>query len=722
LNSATGDDDKGDVIMPMTQALRESLAVVVQDLARYLPAYMVPTFFVPLRYMPFQTSMKLDRSELRKIANSFTHEEMLAYSLADGEKVAPATELEVKMQKVWAQVLHVKPEQIGRHDNFLQIGGDSISAIQVVTMARQANLKFTVQDIFSDPRLSAVSLRAVEGQDMDIYRVPPFSLLPAGEVDKVRAAIALECGLQSSEEIEDAYPCTSLQEGLMALAVKQPGSYIAKHVYRLADHVDADRFRTAWERTLAASDSLRSRIVLHGGATFQGVIREPASWESTEGASLTTELGMASKTEMQYGSRLCRYALVLEETGARYFVLVMHHAVFDGWSIGLVLGTLSSLYDGGPAPSLEAYAGFASYTSQIDPEKARDYWMAQLDGAQPAAFPRGDTTTAARKSTTRILQKTIAFPKAAESFASITKATVFRAAWALVLARYCDTDDVCFGTTVSGRQAPVPGIETMAGPTVATVPVRLRLNRQQSVAGFLHDVQAHAFEMVAYEQFGLQNIAKLSADAKEACNFGSLMVIQPTKLVASMDGKTEFLRAADSAVYNLEDSLNGYFSYPLVMQAVPHDHRVDLMLTYNTNAVSASRLEAMSQHLEHVLEQLLTQPERTLSAVSLASHWDVGQAIERKGDTPEIIDSCVHWLIEAQARHRPDALAIRAWNGELTYCQLDAAASRLGRRLVSNAAVHCGDLVHVCFEKSAWFFVAILAINKAGAAWGASGS
>jgi len=101
----------------------------------------------------------------------------------------------------------------------------------------------------------------------------------------------------------------------------------------------------------------------------------------------------------------------------------------------------------------------------------------------------------------------------------------------------------------------------------------------------------------------------------------------------------------------------------------------------------------------------------------MRGQWDLTQAIQRNEEGPEIVESCVHHLIESQAQLRPDMPAINAWDYNFTYSQLDAAANRLAHYLVDSYGVSLDDLVHVCFEKSAWFIVAILAINKAGAAW-----
>ncbi|KAL7925636.1 non-ribosomal peptide synthetase [Trichoderma austrokoningii] len=215
------------------------------------------------------------------------------------------------------------------------------------------------------------------------------------------------------------------------------------------------------------------------------------------------------------------------------------------------------------------------------------------------------------------------------------------AAWAIVLAKYCNSDDVCFGATISGRQASVDGLLNVAGPTVATVPIRVRIDRKQQVSDFLQVIQRKATEMMPYEQF-----------AKMACDFSSLLLIQPMQ---------HGLDAQETLVQN-------YYTYPLVIQGhIYSDH------------VEFSQIEALIHQFD----------------VSL------------NDSKPEIIDYCAS----------PNAPAIYAWDGQLTYAGLEEATDRLALHLLQKFNVCVGDIIHVCFEKSIWYVVAILAINKAGATW-----
>jgi non-ribosomal peptide synthetase component F len=125
----------------------------------------------------------------------------------------------------------------------------------------------------------------------------------------------------------------------------------------------------------------------------------------------------------------------------------------------------------------------------------------------------------------------------------------------------------------------------------------------------------------------------------------------------------------------------------------------------------------LSVHYHQTMQQLLPQDERLLDTIVLAGERDLDQAMSWNGDAPKLVESCIHELIAEQARRRPEAPAISAWDGAFTYRELNELATKLASSMIQDHGVRPGDLVPVCFEKSAWFFVAIVAVNKAGAAW-----
>lgn len=642
--------------------------------------------------------------------STLDHEDLAKYSLSALEKQSPQTQMEIRLQHLWAEILKLPMDSIGRDDSFLQIGGDSILAIHFINAAHDDNIKLTVSDIFEDPRLLALAAKATNIDKIDeVLNITQFGL-----VDKrCRESLfsqELRQNYNFADNIvfHDAYPYTKLQEGLMALAEKHPGSYVAKFIYRLHSNVDLLRFRRTFEETVRMCPNLRTRCVVAGRAMIQVIVENDIAWEEPECQGLQAYMESMKSFNMGYGSRLSRYALV-EDDGALYFAWALHHSIFDGWTMRIMMNVFTSLYEGHTPLNLQPYNRFVEYVANIDHEAASDYWRIQLQGANRAIFPPYSNSNGG-SSSSQTLTRPVELITAS---ISITKATIIRAAWALLLARYCDTYDICFGATVSGRQAPVRGLSEMPGPAIATVPIRVQLNKQQSRGEYLRSIQTQAAEMVLFEQFGLQEISKLNSESDEACKFSTLLVIQPLHHLT--DDKNAVMVLADED--SQEDSmLRNYFSYPLVVQGHINDELANLVFIYDSKVIPERQIQAMSCQLEHIMRQLVLEQELPLGTLPLSCSWDLEFSQQVNDEVPEIIESCIHTIIEHEAKMNPDAVAIHAWDKEFTYGQLNTTANRLAHYLIEKGVKH-HDFVLVCFDKSVWYFVSILAINKAGAAW-----
>ena len=216
--------------IPLNDGLKMRLMEVQATIADLVPVYMVPSLFIPLEQMPITASGKLDRTRLKLVAQELTPGEVAHYSFADEEKRAPASEMEVKIQALWADVLGLPVASIGADDTFFRLGGDSVTAMRLVTTAQVRNIPLTVADIFRQPQLS--KLAAIIDESQNGYTIEadlePFCLLPISEpLEKVLEEAAAICGVPSTQ-IEDMYPCTPLQEGLMTISMRQTGANLHK--------------------------------------------------------------------------------------------------------------------------------------------------------------------------------------------------------------------------------------------------------------------------------------------------------------------------------------------------------------------------------------------------------------------------------------------------------------------------------------------------------------
>nr|POF13486.1 nonribosomal peptide synthetase tes [Quercus suber] len=626
------------MLLPLDESASRQMSALVGSLSVQLPSYMVPTVYVPVKYMPSTTSHKTDRRRLRAAIDDVEDEDFLRYMLANAVKEVPATEMEALMQKLWADVLGLPAEIIGRHDSFLQLGGDSIAAIRLVAAARRKGIQLTVSVIFNDPRLSQVASSVKNIEILNEATLEPWSQVPYVVKRSLERDVREQCGLTGPQfgTVLDVYPTTALQEGLMALSAKKEGSYMARYEFELDPAVNIVRFKAAWEQTVQACAALRSRIVLSDGSSWQAIIQEGPKWESVE--NITSFASHRTVNPMSYGSALCRYGLA-RDGEQKVFYLTLHHAIFDGWSLGLIMQTLCAFFDGRPSAQMELppYAGFIRYTASLNSALASEYWRAQLQGATRPVFPRAQPVGSS--SISKTFSHTIPF--SGHSSSSITRATILRAAWAIVLARYNDnTDDITFGAAVAGRQAPVSGIERMVGPVISTVPIRVKLSRQQSIIQYLRNVQAQGAEMIPYEQTGLQNIMKLGHNEREACGFSSLFVIQPEMIARA--ARNSLFRETNETRADL-DPLSitaGYFTYPLVVQCHLGAEMVRISITFDGSILRDKQIETIVKQYEHVVQQLLSaegrgDPTQALHSVTLCGPRDVEEVRSWNTDCPD---------------------------------------------------------------------------------------
>ncbi|KAG6038309.1 putative NRPS-like protein biosynthetic cluster [Claviceps citrina] len=520
-------------MVDMEQTIPEAPCVIPMaadvecKLAKHLPAYMVPKVLITMSKLPMTATGKLDRRRLREIGASFSVHELAETQMErQGAKRKPKTILERQMQQAWAKLLGVDPEIIGLDDSFFRLGGDSIAAMRLVSDMRQHGIELAVADIFRYPTLE---LAAQQGRGLDLPGsaagnvIKPFSLLP-GEIEAASFLqdVSFRLQLESPILVEDAYPCSPLQEGLLSLSMKRPGDYVMQSVLELAPGLDVEAFRRAWGEVARGMAILRTRVMQHRSSLIQVVLNEDIEWCET--SNLEHYLEADRRSMMVLNQPLVRYALVKDISGSyTRFVWTLHHALYDDWSLSLIVNAVyqairGKLVDFGPQCN-----HFIQYLLNQDHDEMVAYWRGALASYSGNPFPSLPPSIQ-QPQADRNFQGEIFLPLKQQS--GITTSNLLRAAWALVAGGLTNSRDVVFGMTMSGRGAKVPGLGKMAAPTITTVPVRVAWSKDQKVSDYVNTVQNQATDMIPFEQTGLQQIAKICDGSLQACQFQTLLVIQ----------------------------------------------------------------------------------------------------------------------------------------------------------------------------------------------------
>ena len=713
-------DAKQDVeLLPMSDRLRSTIQALEASLITALPTYMVPSIYFPVSEMPINSSGKLDRRRLRTLCQSLSAEQVAVYRLAGTGGIAPSTDMEIKLRELWESVLKLPSGSVAANDSFFRLGGDSIGAMQLVTAARSKGISLTVASIFQTPKLNemarnvlVVAEAAPSNATLAITLQPalmPFALLKSCESPKqLIKEIASQCEV-NEECIQDIYPCTSIQEGLIALSSKQPGAYVAQSIYILPEDIDIDKFRHAWQAVVQAEDILRTRIVYTQTMGFlQVVIQESLLWHNAADLQQVSE--QDRHIPARNGGALLRFTIAGENTGNPYFVWTAHHALYDGWSVSLLLQRVEACYRMDPPAELApcvSYRNFISYLSEIDSDDSDNFWRSQLTDMTALQFPQLPQP-AYQVSATKVLERTVDISKAAG--ADITIASKIRAAWALTVAIYSGSDDVVFGEALTGRDAPVPGIDDMVGPTLATIPRRILVNRQLSVQEYLQEVQGQSVAAITYQHAGIQHIKRLGPEAAVACEFQNLITVNHQ----GDDSLGGLFRMQGSGT---EDT--NFYTYPLMVTFDAGDANVAIHADYDQSIIPKTQMERLLSQFESILGRLTLKDaeHEKLGDLELLTSWDQETIFNWNSQPSKAIDRCIHHVIEEQLKLRsPRAMAIASWDAQWTYLDLDKLATRLAHHLVANGT---GPevFVSICFEKSSWMIIAALAVLKAGAAF-----
>tara|TARA_R110002003_G_scaffold124_21_gene11363 strand:+ start:16195 stop:27882 length:11688 start_codon:yes stop_codon:yes gene_type:complete len=702
-------------IAEMTEEVRAIAKQVEVALGEALPAYYVPAMFMPVTNMPMTTSGKLDRKSLRQLAADVPESRMAAFRLAGNSGRPPSGNVEVTLASLWADVLKLSADTVGAEDSFFRLGGDSISAMRLVTASRKKGIVLNVANVFAQPKLvdMAATASVLSSEELttqaDVTAVP-FELISSENKSHIIDFAAAECSV-ISDAIEDIYPCSRLQEGLISLSTRDPGSYVAQPTYRLPSNVDVPRFKAAWNKVIANEAILRTRIIHNDEFGFlQVVVKEKPEWQSL------AQLEDISETHRQLpatpGGPLITYTIVGEGTTSPFFIWTAHHAVYDGWSWSTLFNQVESCYrDLRPdLPPSVPFSRFVKYLSTLKREDSDKFWLSHLEDITAPQFPQLPSPDYKVQATSQLLHR---IKMIRQANMEVTMPSLIRAAWGLLLATYSGSDDVLWGETNSGREAPVPDIESIIGPTLTTAPVRLKLNRDLKVREYLQETQRQASATLPYQFAGLQHIRKLSAETAVACDFQSFLGIVAGDNLQDVESDLWSMQSTGTLGTN-------FFSYALVFNCTVEKDSVNVEVLYDSHITETWYIERLMQQFDYIVNAF-SSPDylgRTLGDIVLLNPADMATISSWNSTPVPTIHRCIHSVIaEDPTVARPTAIAIDAWDtGAISYRELDERATRLASRLVS-LGVKPQSFVPLCFDKSGWTIVAILAVLKAGAAF-----
>ncbi|CAI7601318.1 unnamed protein product [Penicillium glandicola] len=685
-------------VLPMNDTLLDLVTDIKHWLRDCLPPYMIPTKYTFVNHFPLTRTGKLDRRALVDLGAASTAAE-LPSNRRDREDVELDPELFAKestLCSVFADVLGCPERNICPQDGFYDMGGNSLAAIELVARARKRGLEITVADVIHLQNPREIARCTVESRE--VHNIAPFSLLV--DIEQSLSAATAQCGIER-DMIEDIYPCTPLQEGLMHLSIKNPGGFVGTYRFSLAPSTSLHRIWAAWEQLWLVHPILRTRIIqLQDGEKLQVVTKQKAAWRDIS--------AMDDCQPMDLGRPLARVTFHPGRTSSGpesgIFLLTMHHALFDGWSYMQLLEDLQVIYNGDTLPPRPAFNHIINYISKLSIEEGRSFWGQAFKDFQAAMFP----ISSRRPSTSPHWQIRSQQITLAKSDMNWTLANKIKLAWALVISYQTQSDDVVYGLTVSGRNAPVPEIDRIAGPTFSTFPFRTQLDDEMSVEDMLIQMRQRDVSIMPFEHIGLRRIAESSSEAALACGFQNLLTI-----------RLQSLQIPPGALFGLPENENHdlkFASYPLSVVAQQQGESLEVKAIFNSLILGPDRTGALLEQFDILLRRILREPGARIRDLRSQLPVELQQlaAINRKS-LPH--PHCLHDVIQGFGVTQPNLEAVCAWDGSLTYEELVALGRRLAGHLQSfGSGSEPGAVIGICVERSKWFPVAILAVMMSGAA------
>ncbi|MFD7507245.1 condensation domain-containing protein, partial [Streptomyces sp. NPDC059850] len=527
-----------------------------------------------------------------------------------------------------------------------------------------------------------------------------------------------------SQSIEDILPVTPLQEGMIFHHVyddSAPDVYVAQIVFHLDGELDRAALRTAARELLRRHSSLRSALRQRRSGEWVRIVRREVRlpWREADlshlsdadlAEAVTAEATTDRATRFRLGDApLVRFTL-LDLGEDRYrFVLTAHHVVVDGWSMAVLLRELVVLYRNGgdphALPPVRSHREHPAWLRSRDEEASRTAWQEALAGiTEPCLLSPGADRTP-------VVPERLDFALDDEASGALTELarargvslnTVLQCAWALVLSHLTGRDDVLFGVTVSGRPPELEGIENMVGLFINTVPMRVRLKPDETLADLLVRVQREQVALMDHQYLGLKEIQRV-AHVDEL--FDAAMVFENFPRHAD-DADAGALRVRDVESRNATH-------YPLTL-VTGVGERVGGRLVHRPDLFDAARVEAISGTLQRVLRAIAFTPDLLLGRLDVLVEDERRRVLEEWNDTAvEVPGVSLPVLFEEQVAAVPGAWAVACGEVSLSYGELDARVNRLARLLVSRG-VGVESRVVVALPRSVDVVVALLAVLKAG--------
>ena len=544
--------------------------------------------------------------------------------------------------------------------------------------------------------------------------------------------------LNSNGNLEDVYPLSPLQSGIYYhwLADSSTTLYFEQVSYTLRSSiVEAAALSQAFDQLIARHGVLRTSFLNDlAGIPLQVVHKSLSEGDGFSYEVLPEDMSVANKqayiTERKIADRANGFdlgtvgqmrLLVFEiDEGLYEFIWSHHHILMDGWSISQLvsdfyqlmrssLDELAAYIPTSPRP----YANYIDWLTGLDQNQSVHYWQNYLSGYNELSsipFKKFSKSSERKLEEEQVVisgeKHRMLLDLCKET--KVTQSNLIHAVWGLLLSKYNNTQDVVFGSVVSGRPPQLTGVESMIGLFINTIPFRVQYQSSDTVLDLIKRVQETAIGSTPHHYMNLSEVQSYS-------ELG--MGLMDHVLVFENFPVEESLANGNEPSFHIEEvDIYEEVNYDLNVWIVPTADSWKIVFRYAEDVLRPEMVKQMSAHLSNLINTVVSRPDASIGEVRLL---DAEEELKLVHDFNEIgqrtsFESTIHGLFENQVVKTPDSIAVMDKDGNKTYEELNREANELAHYLLTETDFEVGDFVGIKLERNTQLITAILAVLKSG--------
>ncbi|GKZ86228.1 nonribosomal peptide synthase [Aspergillus niger] len=711
------------VLAPFDEDFCAKVQAAKAQLESTLPSMLIPSAFLNVFHIPLAATGKLDVQKLRDEVSRLTFRDISAYSTAMHEKVEPFNTEQKCLQKIWAKALVVPPDSIGINDSFFEIGGDSLLAMAAAREARSEGLLVGVADI-----LRYRTIEQLVGH-LDFETRNPASTGLSQVVTGLNLirdqCLVQRISSQTKGAIEDILPCFPVQQGILISEAKTPHSYQNRILWEVQSKnplvpPDITKLQAAWNHLVNRHSMLRTAFVYYDTGDEGGYLQvqfRPCAIsipiQAIDNAPTIENHVIKSRTHESQLQPPWNVVLYTLPDGRLFCDLEISHTLIDGVSLSILVRELQSFYDGtfeSPSTSIFLFRKYYQKISSLPRQPMLQYWTSYLDGVNPCIFPTGHLKKAHKNSRPILRTPPVRLNLPTKIISSlkahgVTLFNLIQVAWGLTLRSYTGSDSVCFGYLSSGRDEDVDGIADAIGPFITMLICRMNLNSESPVIQILRGAHDDFVQSFPHQHCPLSDIIHSLGMSGQQPLFNTIVTFEQNPNIES-----EQVPISLTVLDEHEPT-----EFPLVLHVDTTNGSVYSHITYWASALSETAASSTLRMFNHIFGEIGANIDGSIGNVNILNAEDQARIFARNAVVPPRVDSCVHDLVRRSVSIRPHQPAVCGFDGQFTYTELWQKASRLSLSLIELGVVP-GAMVPICFPRSVWTIVCMLATLQAGAA------